>query len=1378
MEVVVPVHQQVYALVDTGSAYTLLDIAYIPSTLTNTITASKVTLMAANGSAVNVLGTIQLPITLNGKQYTWSVLVVSQLLHIMIIGGDFLRHFKSVLDYGLSTMTLENNVIKLRNFKTPPILLAVTDKSTTISECGTVPVHMVSHDIPVKTTGYYLYIPDISLWAGITNVSPNFILHVKEGAFQVAVAVPSSELQLYLPEKTILGKLIPLHQVTAIEGQNNVPLDSADELINTLQIDQNEYLTDAQRIELKQTFLKYAEVFASSSEQVTPTSLLTSEIHLKPDAPEVIFVKPRRLALHLVQQTEQEVQRLLDNGVIVPSLSPHNSPAVIVKRKDNQVRICADYRNLNLHTIGYTCPLQTVDEIVHSFGNKEFYCTFDVKSAYHTIPLRSIDQPLTSFSVGNRTFMWTRLATGLKNAPRYYVKFLQQVFEGHLDEICIFFDDLLISDDTFEGIQRKIILIMDRLKQANVKLSPKKCQIYKKKVVYLGSLLSKEGFTMTADRIKIIQDLKFPTTRKGLQRVLGVLNFVRRFVPHYSEVIKPITILLRGDPDIRKIEPSAESIESFQKLKTLLTNPPLLVIPQKDKTITVMCDGSAIAIGCCIGHRESSTVFNPILYDSRTLSERESKWASFKIEFLAIYYFVRKHHYLLHGTKFRVETDLALLTAKNFLTKGDCTLLLRWSIYLSTFDFQLSHVPGAQNQIADYLSRLTSEDLYSYWAKVAKEQSPETLSTAVMTITNEKMNASNREDHSTSYQGTFDQPLPAVCYIDARSLIKSQEDDPDLKIVRAWSQENQPTRREAAPYHVSLKSLWNKRDSIVLNGQGICCYKKFLKKSQKYQLVPLIPKSLQGEAIRLVHRSALSPHPGEEKTYDVIRSSGYWPKMKKDVYDFVRNCEECFIFNLRFKRKGRYPMQIFPPAGFPLQTVHYDIVGPISDNKKHKSYILVFVDRYSKFLYAEVLERQTEVDVLRVLNRFSMTYGLPFSLVSDNANNLTGSELLQTYFALINLKKVTISSYRPNVNGLCERYNGVIVKCLRKIIANRVQDWKKMLPHIIYGLNSMKNETTGYTPSFLFLGRNFRTPYQVVNQISLEEELTPAQRSLSLELKMQEAFQTVQQVAHKRMVQNKRMYDGHGTNVVKYELRDIVFVHFPQLRVDDKPYSKFRSYFRGPYLVIAKHSEYNLLLADLKSEKVTKAHHDRVRKVTQQLKLTLQIRYSAEIKEALRKAGLSPHPPEVSSADSRPKEQPSQIDDSHPTTSSRCDEDQEDEEVYEQQIGLPVLHQMIRHNGYESQAGTAVNEDHVVPSVPRNNRPSGVQTGNSNQNQGHEAVQIGLPGATENRPSVTITADTEVIDAQPRSQSPPANLRRSSRRRNKPQWHRAYDFRN
>ena len=1212
-----------YALLDTGSVYTLIDSKYILEPTKRSMVTVNIKLMAANGSPLSVLGKINLPIVIGQTKYSWPFLVVENLLHVAILGGDFLKGNKMTIDYHKMVLqgTSKSDITEIKQFKSPPVFLAMQSEDATISQYGVINAQLIQSDIPCSLSGYFLYIPDITLWKSGDQLPVNFVIFVKNGQFQIAVATLQG-IQLSLPASTILGKLVPLR--SNINSINTDPKDSVEHITKLLRIEENEFLTKDLKRELRQLIAKYADVFTTDALNITPTDLLTAEIHLTADAPEVIFVKPRRLPLHLVEKTEAEIQKLLDSGVIVPSFSPHNSPCVAALKKNGSVRAVCDYRVLNSYTVGYTCPIQSVEEIVHAFGGKTYYCTFDVKSAYHTVPLREDQQHLTSFSVGSKTYQWTRLPTGIKNAPAYYLKFLQSVFQNDLHQICIFFDDLMVSDDTLDGILAKIEIVLKGLQRAKVKLAPEKCELIKKKVKFLGSYISKEGFTMCHDRIRHILSLEFPKTRKGLQRVLGVFNFVRRFIPKFSEVVKPLTTLLRGDQMNPKIESTPEALAAFEGLKKLITNPPVLVNPDKTKPITVMTDGSKIAIACVIGHRESNSVFHPILYDSRTLSERESTWASYKIEFLAVYHFIRKHNYLLHGAKFIVETDLMLLTYKNIMSKGDGTLFLRWAIHLSQYDFDIIHRPGKDNQIADALSRVRSDDLYAYWSKKLKEQSAENHAKIVALITDEATCSVSRADDSTSFNGTEERPIPAARYSKPKKLVHEQQQDNDLKQVIEWVKSGKPKRKEAQMYNLTLKTLWNKLDRCTINIQNILCYKKFLNKAQKFKLIPIIPIAMQEETIKLVHRSTLSPHPGEEKTLEALRESAYWPKMRQSVINYVRNCEECFLFNLKFKKKNRFPMQVFPQASFPLQVVHYDIVGPITDHNNRKSYILVFVDRFSKFIYAETMNRQQETDVLSAFSRFAMTYGIPHTLVSDNGANVHGSKLLQSFFATIDMKKVAISPYRPNVNGLCERYNGVIVKCLRKLIAARVKNWKAMLPFVVYGLNSIKNDTTGYTPAYLFLGRNFRTPYQIVNGIEMGTEQTPGQYAWFNQYALADAFRTVQEVAKKRIEQSKRQYDGHGTNVVTFKPLDIVFIHFPQLKTDERPFAKFRAYFRGPYIVLSTSSEFTLKVCDIKTQKVSIVHHDRTRKVPPQLQQTLMSRYFTSIKQILVSHEIDP----------------------------------------------------------------------------------------------------------------------------------------------------------
>ncbi|GJR05212.1 reverse transcriptase domain-containing protein [Tanacetum coccineum] len=194
-----------------------------------------------------------------------------------------------------------------------------------------------------------------------------------------------------------------------------------------------------------------------------------------------------------------------------------------------------------------------------------------------------------------------------------------------------------------------------------------------KEGIVLGHKISKSGIEVDKAKVDVIAKLPHPTSVKGVRSFLGHAGFYRRFIQDFSKIARPMThILEKETPFIF----SNECIEAFNILKKKLTEAPILVAPDWDLPFEIMCDASDYAVGAVLGQ-----------------------------QLLAVVYAFEKFRPYLVLSKTIVYTDHSAL--KYLLAKQDAKpRLLRWILLLQEFDVIICDKKGAENLVADHLSRL------------------------------------------------------------------------------------------------------------------------------------------------------------------------------------------------------------------------------------------------------------------------------------------------------------------------------------------------------------------------------------------------------------------------------------------------------------------------------------------------------------------------------------------------------------------------------------------------------------------------------------------------------------------------------------------------
>ena len=460
-------------------------------------------------------------------------------------------------------------------------------------------------------------------------------------------------------------------------------------------------LTLAQQQQLLATLANFKDVL--NPERIGCTTLGDFRVALK-DGVQPIAQRPYPYSLKEKQLIEQEIQKMLGLGIIEPSTAPWCAPVVLVKKKDGSIRFCVDYRQLNAVTIPDTFPLPRLDETFEALAGNSIFSTLDLKSGYWQVPLATEDRDITTFGTHQGLYRWTRAPFGLRNMPSIFQRMMTRTLQGLTWISClIYIDDIIIFGRNFDEHLSRLTTVLERLRVAGLTVSLEKCRFAMDKVQHLGHIVSGEGIAPDPKKIRALVDLKAPTNVKGVQQLLGMSNWFRRFIPQYSQIAAPLYELTRKETTFNWT-PQCEA--SFVELKRLLSAAPVLRLPDPNRPFVLMTDASDKQIGAVLLQADVNTGdLHVIEYMSHTLNVHQCNYSTVEKECLALVWAIQENRKLLYGQKFVVRTDhrpLQWLMTKKELTPK----LTRWSLTLQEYDFVVVYGPGKENVIADALSRL------------------------------------------------------------------------------------------------------------------------------------------------------------------------------------------------------------------------------------------------------------------------------------------------------------------------------------------------------------------------------------------------------------------------------------------------------------------------------------------------------------------------------------------------------------------------------------------------------------------------------------------------------------------------------------------------
>lgn len=457
----------------------------------------------------------------------------------------------------------------------------------------------------------------------------------------------------------------------------------------------------------------------------------------------------------------------------------------------------------------------------------------------------------------------------------------------------------------------------------------------------------------------------------------------------------------------------AEQEKSFRQLKERISSPPVLQIPDFSQAFTLHTDASSNAVAAVLSQSRGGHLA-PVAFASRALTESERKYSAYEAECLAVVYGVEKFEKYLQGREFELFTDNEALSWM-FRHPKQLGKIGRWVLRLSPFKFKVNHVRGSENIVADCLSRMFNDGC------------PE--------------NTGPSEPNVCVLQ---DSPLSFT------ALRDHQQTDPECCALRSKIREG--------CYKGNLKIV---RDLLVYRS----------KRGNRNRLY--VPESVRNMVISYFHDSMLGAHLGFHKTKNRIEREFYWPNMRPEVLKYVRECELCQ--RVKPARNTRVGFHAAKVTERPWQRIYIDYVGPITRTRSGNTSLMVIIDGFTRYVVILPVRNMTaESTVQNLIKRVFAYFGFPEILVSDNAPSFLSAKFKAMCFNY-GIKHVTTSPYYPQAS-LVERFNRNLKAALTIYHHDSQDRWDEGCPMLMIAFNSALHESTGCSPSSIFLGRELNHP--------------------------------------------------------------------------------------------------------------------------------------------------------------------------------------------------------------------------------------------------------------------------------------------------------------
>lgn len=412
---------------------------------------------------------------------------------------------------------------------------------------------------------------------------------------------------------------------------------------------------------IKQICEKFPYQFFVDGDTLGSTHVVKHHIRLKPDAP-IINVRQYRIPQTHLKVLKDIITDYGRQGIIEKCMSPYNSPAILVEKKDEtggktDFRFVVDYRKLNQVTEIQNFPIPLIDDILNGLSGCTYFSTLDIKNAFFQLYLDDESRDKSAFSVNNFQYRWVRMPMGLATSPLSWTMAINTILQQLIGSgVYVYLDDVIIYAKTKFEHDKLLLQVMELFQRHNLQLKISKCTFYAREFEYLGHIISKNGMKANPRKVEAIQRYPRPKTIKHIQSFLGLCSYFRRYVRDFSKISRPLTFLLKKEQPFLWTESQEQS---FEKLKKALAEEVVLAFPTFDNPemlFYVTCDASDFALGGCLSQGELPND-RPIYFFSKTLNDAQRRYSTIQKELLAIVESIKAFRVYLYGRFFVLITD-------------------------------------------------------------------------------------------------------------------------------------------------------------------------------------------------------------------------------------------------------------------------------------------------------------------------------------------------------------------------------------------------------------------------------------------------------------------------------------------------------------------------------------------------------------------------------------------------------------------------------------------------------------------------------------------------------------------------------------------------
>ena len=743
-------------------------------------------------------------------------------------------------------------------------------------------------------------------------------------------------------------------------------------------------------------------------------------IQFKEDMPARIKPKPRPINPRLWECAVKEFERL-KGYFYEPSRSPWASCLVIAPKATKPfIRFCGDYSGLNrwIPTGHFNIPV--IKHELDRIAGHTVFADVDLTNAFHQVPLHNETRERLSIQTPWGQYQPKFMPEGIGPGSAVLQETVRTLFSD-FDWAITIFDNVLILGKDFPDLYQKFETFIDRCLEHNVVLKFAKTWLGFKEVEFFGYRCKNNSIELTDDRKKAILDIPFPSSgnrAKKIRSLLGCGVMFVPFIPNYSDLTKNLTDMTK--PNFNWDQPETwkhDYKQQFEDYKLGLQKACAIFYPNYELPWILRTDASDYGAGAVLiqvdKEEGGKDLLQPIAFWSQKFSEQALKWPTIEKEGYAIYAAVKKFNYYLVGKHFVIETDHNNL---RWMEASTVPKIMRWHIYLRAFNFEINHISGNQNTLADGLSRLL---LMNHVPKYSKVDQSDKLLDTIKDLLFQKQ--------SQKYYSNLQKNILSSVFDESDVLDNDNEEAKEI---------------EAMP-------------DLEINYQNDNAELRLINQSKLF---------------REIHNAKVG-HMGLKESWKRLNKHfpGHSLSMQY-ISQLISECSTCQKTRKERRDKLVPVTRTLKPA-HSRSAIGIDALQMTPRGSKGETHIIVIVNLFTKHVFLFPVVGCTAVNLALAVWTYWCNFGVTDHIISDQGPDLTSA----LFRELVHLSGVRhqFSIANCHANGV-ERLIKEVSRHLRALVYdNRVAnafDDPTFIPSVQYILNSHVSSETAHSPFDLLFG--------------------------------------------------------------------------------------------------------------------------------------------------------------------------------------------------------------------------------------------------------------------------------------------------------------------